>query len=173
MALPAWWRRAKVDRPRRSARCTGSNGRNRGVCESDFGHIDLDQQRLLHKLVVAFVRIESPLCWKDDSIDILIIGGVVESWCTTKDVHSVVMTPQETIRTKTEDLCLGVTLNSVGERDFQTAPGLGVNLNGGNFFTGKSVVGAEERCVAIGIKCLSAKVRNVDIIPWCEFIMPL
>jgi len=57
------------------------------------------------------------------------------------------MTPYETIRTKTEDLCLGVTLNSVGERDFQAAPGLGVNLNGRNFFTGKSVVGASSRCL--------------------------
>ena len=66
-----------------------------------------------------------------------------------------------------------MTLNGVGESDFQAAPGLGVNLNGRNFFTGKSVVGAEERCVAISIKRLSAKVRDVDIIPWCDFIMPL
>jgi len=57
--------------------------------ESDFGHIDLDQQRLLYKLVVAFVRIDSPLCWKDDSIDISIIGGVAGSWCSTKDAPAL------------------------------------------------------------------------------------
>ena len=48
-------------RVRRSAKGTGSKGSKRGVGESDFGHIDLDQQRLFHKLVVAFVRIDSPL----------------------------------------------------------------------------------------------------------------
>jgi hypothetical protein len=39
--------------------------------------------------------------------------------------------------------------NGVGESDFQAAPGLGDNLNGRNFFIGKSIVGAEERCVAL------------------------
>src|SRR5215472_929045 len=66
-----------------------------------------------------------------------------------------------------------MTLNGVGERDFQAAPVLGVNLNGRNFFTGKSVVGAEERCVAIGIERLPAEVRYIEIIPGRELLMPL
>ena len=65
-----------------------------------------------------------------------------------------------------------MTLNVVGERDFQAAPGLDVNLNGRNFFTGKSVVGAEEQCVAIGIERRPAEVRYIEIIAGRELLLP-
>ena len=121
-----------------SARSPRSNASNRKVPESDFAHIDVDQQRFLHKRVFDLMRIDSPFCWKDYPIDLTIIGGVIESRCKAKDVNIVVMTAQQPIRTKTEDLYLRVALNRIRECDFQATPGLAVNLNGSNFLSVKS-----------------------------------
>src|SRR5262245_27421772 len=117
------------------------------------------------------MRIDAPFCWEDYPVDFTIIGGVIESRRKAKDVNIVVMTAQQPIRTKTEGLYLRVTLNCIGKCDFQAAPGLAVNLNGSNFLTGKLFAGKEEWCVDIGIKRLSAKVRNMQVIPWRILLM--
>ena len=72
---------------------TGSNDGDLGIRESDLVKIDLDQQRLFHELVVTLIRVDSAFCRKLDSIDLSVIGGVVESWRAAKDIHLVVMTP--------------------------------------------------------------------------------
>src|SRR6266436_4126881 len=147
------------------------NASNRRVRESDFAHIDVDQQRLVRMLRLDLVRIDSSFCWKDHSINLPIMGGIIESRCDAKDVNIVVMAPQQTIRTKTEDLYFCMALNRIREGDFQTTPGLSVNLNRSNLLTVKIFVGKEERCVDIGVKGLSAKVRDVQVIPGRELLL--
>jgi len=41
--------------------------------EGDVTYVDCDQQRFLHKLVIAFVTIHPTLGWHDDSVDITVI----------------------------------------------------------------------------------------------------
>ena len=47
---------------------------------------DCNQERLLHKLIVAFVCIDTTLGWHNDSVDVAIIRGVIEPGCSTQNI---------------------------------------------------------------------------------------
>ena len=46
--------------------------------KGDLAHVDCDQQRFLHKLVIAFVSVHATLGWHDDAVDIILLRGVVK-----------------------------------------------------------------------------------------------
>ncbi len=47
------------------------------IGERYIAHIDCDQQRLLHKLVVALIRVHPTFGRHDDAVDVAVIHGVI------------------------------------------------------------------------------------------------
>ena len=79
------------------------------LSEGDFAHVDLDQQRLRHGPVVAFVRVDPALCWHHDPVDVPVVRGVIEPRGTAQDVHRVVVPTKQAIRPK-QEICTRVWL---------------------------------------------------------------
>jgi len=60
----------------------------------DLAHVDSNEQRLFHKLVIAFIRVHSTLGRDNDSVDVTVVRRVVETGGAGKNIHCVVVPAQ-------------------------------------------------------------------------------
>src|SRR5277367_6951376 len=109
--------------------------------ESDLTRIDRNQKRFFDKLVVAFVRINSAPGRYNDPVNVTILRGIVESRCSAEDIYRVVVTAQQTIRSKARNLFSCMTLYVVRESYFQTSPGFTICLDRWDLFSFESLIG--------------------------------
>jgi hypothetical protein len=63
----------------------------------DFSHINFDEQRLFHELVIALIRVHATTGRHNDPVHVTVVEGVIESGGAPKDVHRVVV-PGEAVR---------------------------------------------------------------------------
>jgi hypothetical protein len=117
--------------------------------KNDFSHVDGDEERFLHKLVIAFVGVDSPLGRNNNTVHVTVFRGVVEPGSSPKDVNGVVVTAQQAIWAEARDLLPRVALYVVGKGHLQASPGFTLDLDRGDFLSVKSFVGVEERSIEI------------------------
>src|SRR5580704_10178644 len=136
-----------------------------GLNKGDLAHVDCDQQRLFHKLVIAFVGIHPTLGRHYDALHITVVRGVVEPGGTAKNVDRVVMTAQQSIGSEAGDLFPCVALHVIWEGHLQASPGFSLDLNRRDFLRGESFMGVEERSVEVRPQCLTSEVSHVNVVP--------
>jgi hypothetical protein len=62
--------------------------------KGNLTHVDCNQQRLFHQLVIAFIRIHSTLGRHNDAVHVAVVRGVVQAGGAAKDVYCVVVPAQ-------------------------------------------------------------------------------
>src|SRR5277367_3760786 len=141
--------------------------------ETDFAHVDCNQQRFLHNLIVPFVRINPALRRHDDPVDIAIFRRIVQPSCSAENVNRVVVPAQQTIRPKARYLFAAVTFHAVRKGHLESPPRFTFHLNRRNLLGRESFMRVKKGSVEIGPQRFAAKVSNVDVIPRRLPLLPL
>jgi len=83
--------------------------------EFDLMDIDRDEQRLHYLSLFAVVGKYSALMWHHKSVGGSVVGGVVESRSIAKDIHGILVPPQQSVRAKIRNLIQRVAGDGIGK----------------------------------------------------------
>ncbi len=59
--------------------------------QGDLAHVDSNEQRLFHQLVIAFIGVHATLGGHDDAVYVAVVRRIIEAGGAAKNVHRVVV----------------------------------------------------------------------------------
>src|SRR5580704_14136833 len=133
--------------------------------ESDLAHVNGDEQRLCHRLVIAFVGEDAALGGEYNAVDVAEVEGVVEAGGAAENVHGVVVATQQTARCEARNLFAGMALHVFGESDLEAPPGGTLDVDRRDFFRLESFMGVKERSVEVRPERFAGEVGHVNVVP--------